>query len=221
MKLGMLPAAGTASRMRGLPKFLLPVTENVQTLIEHHVELLADLVDKILIPTRPENVNLLERLNLPDKVELSILSTETMSETLRKALRGVNFESCILGMPDTFYASRNPYLTLAQDPEADVKLALWATKPSQRGQVGSVELGADEEILRCEDKSQAWDFGQHWGALRFNEPALELLDPRTPHVGFLINPSVAAGLKVIGTTIEGEYFDCGTFSEYRRCLTSL
>jgi choline kinase len=221
MKIGLIPAAGTASRMRGLPKFLLPVSENVQTLIEHHVELLAEFVDKIIIPTRPENVELLERLGLPQFVEIKALTTATMSETVQVAMNEVAFESCILGMPDTFYASKNPYKALAEDHELDVKLALWKTKPSQRGQVGSVELAENMKVLRCEDKNTKMDFGQHWGALRFNRAALRLLDPATPHIGFIINPSIEAGLAVEGELMSGEYFDCGTFSEYKRCVGSI
>lgn len=221
MRIGLIPAAGTASRMRGLPKFLLPVSENVQTLVEHHVELLSEFVDHIYIPTRPENAELLERLGLPDFVEIKVLSTATMSETVHATLVDVTFENCILGMPDTFYASKNPYESLANDPDVDVKLALWRTKPSQLGQVGSVELALDNQVLRCEDKSTEWDFGQHWGALRFNGAALRLLDPATPHVGFIINPSIEAGLSVAGDLMEGEYFDCGTFAEYKRCVASI
>lgn len=207
--------------MRGLPKFLLPVSDNVQTLIEHHVELLADFVDKIIIPTRPENVELLERLGLPTFVQIRVLTTATMSETVEAALKGVAFENCILGMPDTYYSSKNPYEALADGPELDVKLALWKTKPSQRGQVGSIELDESLKVLRCEDKSPEWDFGQHWGALRFNRAALDLLDPATPHIGFIINPSIEAGLAVAGDMMLGEYFDCGTFAEYKRCVGSI
>jgi MobA-like NTP transferase domain len=221
MRVGLLPAAGTASRMRGLPKFLLPVSENVQTLIEHHVELLADLVERIYIPARPENMNLLERLSLPSTCELIAMNTETMSETVHRALEAVEFDNCVLGMPDTFYVSRNPYIDLSRDSDLDVKLALWRTKPSQRGQVGSIELDDDNTVLRCEDKTQKWDFGQHWGAMRFNRRALSLLEPTTPHAGFLITPSIEDGLSVKGEMMDGEYFDCGTFSEYKRCVASL
>ncbi len=219
--MGLIPAAGTASRMRGLPKFLLPVSDNVQTLIEHHVALMAEFVDNIIIPTRPENLELLGRLGLPPFVQLKVLNTATMSETVEAALNGVAFENCILGMPDTYYSSKNPYKELAEGAELDVKLALWKTKPSQRGQVGSVELDEDLRVLRCEDKSQEWDFGQHWGALRFNRAALDLLDPATPHIGFIINPSIEAGLAVAGEMMSGEYFDCGTFAEYKRCVGSI
>lgn len=218
MRMGLIPAAGTASRMRGLPKFLLPVSDNVQTLVEHHVELMANFVERIVIPTRPENYELLERLELPDYVEIKAITTSTMSETVVEVLDQEDFETCILGMPDTYYASRNPYEILSREPQLDINLALWATKPSQRGQVGSVELDLNNRVVRCEDKSLEWNFGQHWGALRFNSSALNLLDPRTPHVGFIINPALEAGLLVGGQLMEGEYFDCGTFAEYKRCV---
>jgi hypothetical protein len=220
---GLIPAAGTASRMRGLPKFMLPVSESVGTLIEHHVKLLSSFVNIIVIPTRPENVSLLTRLNLPENVHVTVLETATMSETVSRALGPIDFDHCILGMPDTYYLdSDNPYQTLATSmTETDVSLAIWRSTEEQRGQVGSIELERDHKVIRCADKDSNNHFGWHWGALAFNRSALNQLDPNTPHVGYMINPSLEHGLQVSATEISGNYFDCGTFSEYVRCLNSI
>jgi hypothetical protein len=39
-----------------------------------------------------------------------------------------------------------------------------------------------------------------------------------PQVGYGITPSINAELKVSAHRFSGSYFDCGTFSEYRRFL---
>jgi hypothetical protein len=202
---------------------MLPVSDAVGTLIEHHIKLMSPFVDFIIIPTRPENVSLLSRLNLPGHVLITVMETETMSETVLRALNPIDFDHCILGMPDTYYLdSNNPYETIAaQMAEHDVTLAIWKSTDEQRGQVGSVELDSTQKVTRCADKDSSNHFGWHWGALSFNKTSLQNLDPKSPHVGYLINPSIAQGLNIGASKITGNYFDCGTFSEYLRCLNSV
>lgn len=223
MRIGLLPASGTASRMRGLPKFLLPVSENVETLLEAHIRMMLEVVDRVLLPIRTENIEIVRRLSLRDSVELIPLATSTMSETVSKVLSKVKYDTCTLGMPDTYFTNErvevNPYLGLSNMNDEVARLGVWPTNPSQRGQVGSVKLDANNFVLRCEDKSEEFNFGYHWGVLSFKSEALQYLDPTTPHVGYLINPVLAAGHKIIAKKIEGHYFDCGTFREYQRCLS--
>jgi choline kinase len=217
LKIGLIPASGTASRMRGLPKFLLPFENSVKTLMERHIEMMEQHVDRILIPTRPENLELIERLKFPSFVELVPLITSTMSETVNLALDKVDFELCILGMPDTYYLGQDPYKALV-NLAGDVRLACWPTVSSQVGNVGSVEI-VGGRVTQVQDKNPRVDFGRHWGAIAFNKSALEHLDSSTPHIGFIVNPCIEAGLIVDAEDIEGDYIDCGTFSEYRRLLS--
>lgn len=217
--IGLIPASGTASRMRGLPKFLLPYENSVKTLLERHVEMLEPFVDKILIPTRPENLELIDRLKFPSFVELVELTTSTMSETVNLSLKNQDFDLCLLGMPDTYYLGQDPYKELV-NLKGDVRLACWPTAASQVGNVGSVDL-AEGRVRQVQDKNPELDFGRHWGAIAFNQKALSYLDSGTAHVGFIVNPSIEAGLRVEARDIDGEYIDCGTFSEYRRLLSLL
>jgi len=48
---GILPASGSASRMMGLPKFLLPVNEN-KNILEWHIDLMSECCDVIRISTQ-------------------------------------------------------------------------------------------------------------------------------------------------------------------------
>jgi hypothetical protein len=217
--IGLIPASGTASRMRGLPKFLLPYENSVKTLLERHVEMLEPFVERILIPTRPENRELIHRLVLPSFVELVELTTLTMSETVNLTLVNQEFDLCLLGMPDTYYLGQDPYKELIKI-NGDVRLACWPTAESQIGKVGSVEI-IEGLVRQVQDKNPEFDFGRHWGAIAFNKKALNYLDSNTAHVGFIVNPSIEAGLAVAAQDIDGEYIDCGTFSEYRRLLSLL
>lgn len=209
--IGLIPAAGTASRMRGLPKFLLPYENSVKTLLERHVEMLLPFVEKILIPTRPENLELIARLKFPSFVESVELTTLTMSETVNLMLQNQEFDLCFVGMPDTYFLGQDPYKELF-NLNGDVRLACWPTAPSQVGNVGSVDI-VEGRVRQVQDKNPELDFGRHWGAIAFTKEALSYLDSDTAHVGFIVNPSIEAGLSVQAQDIDGEYIDCGTFSE--------
>jgi len=50
----ILPAAGLATRMHGIPKFLLPSSEEYDSLIGLHIDNLIKHCERIWIPTRPE-----------------------------------------------------------------------------------------------------------------------------------------------------------------------
>ena len=162
--IGLIPASGTASRMRGLPKFLLPYENSVKTLLERHVEMLLPFVEKILIPTRPENLELIERLKFPSFVELVELTTLTMSETVNLTLQNREFDLCFVGMPDTYFVGQDPYKELF-NLNGDVRLACWPTAPSQVGNVGSVDL-VEGRVRQVQDKNSELDFGRHLGGYR-------------------------------------------------------
>lgn len=218
-KIGILPASGTATRMRGLPKFLLPYENGVETLLERHISQMLEVVEEIIIPTREQNIELITRLELTENVKVIALNTQTMSETVSLVLGNLDFELCILGMPDTYFLGDFPYQKI-NTSEGSIRLACWKTASSQIGHVGSVEMGG-QNVLQVVDKDPAFDFGWHWGAMGFKKEALAFLDASSPHVGYMINPAIKSGLDVSATSIDGEYIDCGTFSEYARLISLL
>ena len=46
----ILPAAGLAKRMKGVPKFLLPANDQYETLLEIHLKNLEDKCENIYYP---------------------------------------------------------------------------------------------------------------------------------------------------------------------------
>jgi hypothetical protein len=221
MRLGLLPAAGTATRMSGLPKFLLPISENHQCLLTYHVDLMAPHVDHIIIPTRPEWANLLKSFDFESTVDVVEMTTHTMAETVKRALEGRDFDSCVLGMPDTYFVGGNPYLELGGIQEADVSLAVFATRPEQVGKVGSVALDGEGRVTDHADKELDRDFGHHWGVIEFGANVEKFLSPDATTGGYLISEALTRSLNVRGYVAGYPYFDCGTFREYLQCLTFL
>jgi NDP-sugar pyrophosphorylase family protein len=214
--IGILPAAGMATRLGGLPKFLLPVGDPQDTLLRRHIEGMRPHVDQILIATRPENAFTLATY-LDDKVTLLILETRTMSETVKKAISWTQAESFLLGLPDTLFTASDPYAAISENmsKDNDLVLALWDLGLDQRGQLGQIQLGVDNRVLDSVDKDPECEYRHFWGAMGFNLQILELVDSETPHLGYVIKPALAEGRSVTGFVQPGAYIDCGTQKGYR------
>lgn len=221
MRIGILPSAGRATRLNGLPKFLLPVSEDVQCLLDWHVQLMQPHVDRVVIPTRPEWKGLLDGFSFGPDVEILSMETETMAQTLRQSLDSASFDSCVLGMPDTFFVGGNPYQGLLDKGVADVTLSVVPTKHEQVGRMGSVRIDEAARVVEHADKEPERDFGRHWVAMEFRPAVLAALDTAATTGGYMIDEALTAGWEVRAYQLSDDYFDCGTFSEYLQCLAHL
>ena len=214
----ILPAAGMASRMRGIPKFLLPCDEIYTTLIERHLEAIFDIVDTIWIPTRPDLVLLLETLGIgKEKVVLLPVTTENMTQTVARVLQISAAEHFMLIMPDTYFLGGQPYELLDPEPEF-VELACWKIRDEQKGKLGQINIGQFNQVTDMVDKDLACEFEYIWGALTFSKKISGYLHMTDPHVGYGIKNGMQRKEIVTAKKIEGEYFDCGTPSEYLKLL---
>jgi hypothetical protein len=206
--------------MRGLPKFLLPCDETYTTLIERHVDALLEVCETVWIPTRPQQVLLLDSLKLPsDRVVVVPMVTETMTETVIRLTRISAAKRFVLAMPDTFFYGDQPYEFLAQS-QADLTLAIWSIRPDQLGKLGQVLISGDSygPVLDAKDKDPLCTYPHSWGAMAFNKDLIDLASPDMPHTGYLIEPAISKGLEVEAKLQNGSYFDCGTPSEYLEML---
>ena len=204
--------------MHGIPKFLLPLSDNLQCLLDYHVSLMGDYVDRIIIPTRSEWAPLLRSFDFGDAVTILELNTATMAETVRKSLDGVDYDTCVLGMPDTYFVGGNPYRDLASLAPADVSLAVFPTRPEQAGRMGSILLDDSHRVSAHADKDPDHDYGMHWGVIEFTPAVEKLLDPAATTGGYLITEALEQDLDVRGYVADYSYFDCGTVGEYLKCL---
>ncbi len=214
----ILPAAGSATRMRGIPKFLLPFDLSGRSLIELHVENLLHVSNIIWIPTKPEFIFLLDALNFPaDRVRIVPAVTENMTQTVQKIVDLDPSDYFQLVMPDTYFHGQLPYSTMKSKPEF-VDLACWEIRKDQRGKLGQVKV-ENTKVIAIEDKNPNCEFDHSWGALTFNRDLMSLSKTSDPHIGFAVKSAVDKGLSVTCTIIQGKYFDCGTPSEYFSMLS--
>ena len=213
----IIPAAGMATRMRGLPKFLLPCDDVYTSLIELHISQLLEQCETVWIPTRPELVLLLDSLGVSkDRVVILPMQTENMTQTVLKVLQISNQEHFQLIMPDTFFSGEKPYALLNPKPKT-ADLACWQIRPDQRGKLGQV-LIEDSRVKQIEDKNPDCSFEHSWGALTFNRNLLKYSNISDPHIGYSLRSALIGGESISATSMSGKYFDCGTPSEYLEML---
>ena len=216
----ILPAAGLATRMRGIPKFLLPADHRYRTLIELHIESLLNVAETIWIPTRPEQVLLLDSLGITqEKVVVVPMTTATMNHTVRRILEISSAQTFALVMPDTRFIGNKPYEALrTTNNNTMAKLALWEIRSSQKGKLGQVKLDANKQIIDMQDKDPACPYPYAWGALSFQRELAPFIHPADPHVGYALKAALAAKCSLESEIIDGQYFDCGTPQEYIEML---
>jgi len=213
----IIPAAGLATRMRGIPKFLLPCDEVYTTLIEVHIAQLLERCETIWIPTRPELVLLLDSLGLAkDRVVILPMQTENMTQTVTKVIQISKQQHFQLVMPDTFFFGEKPYATLNSEPQI-ADLACWKIRVDQRGKLGQV-LIQNKKVVEMKDKDPSCLFEHSWGALTFNRELLNYADLNDPHIGYAVRSALLSGEQITANVMNGKYFDCGTPSEYLNML---
>lgn len=213
----IIPAAGLATRMRGIPKFLLPCDSTYNTLIEAHISALLQICETVWIPTRPEMVLLLDSLGLAkDRVVILPMTTENMTQTVSKVLQIAKTENFHLVMPDTFFHGEKPYATLSLTPSL-VDLACWKIREDQKGKLGQV-LIQDDKAIDMKDKDPECNYEHSWGALTFNRELLNYAETTDPHIGYAVRNALKSGESISARIMHGKYFDCGTPTEYLNML---
>ncbi len=217
---GVLPAAGLASRMRGLPKFLLPASAEYETLIERHVRQMTEVCETVWIPTRPDLVPLMYSLGLSsERVVVLPMHSGTMTETIMKTSRIAGAEKFLLVMPDTYFSGEQPYEFLSKS-SWPMSLALWRIRADQHGKLGQVSIAGKVEgmVLDSKDKDQSCDYPHAWGAMALEAKVLSVAAQKMPHTGYIIPELIRSNIPVWAREVKGSYFDCGTPVEYIRML---
>ena len=213
----ILPAAGNATRMRGLPKFLLPIDLDYLTLIENHAKQLEELCLRIWIPVNPDFENLLSKLDkLPDNCIVVPMRTISMTETILKVVQMSDSKDFSLIMPDTFFVGEQPYKKLSVDSFAS--LACWKIRDEQKGKLGQVLVDHGNKVTDIRDKDINCDYELSWGAVSFSRDLINYMEITDPHIGMAVAKSIKNGEDVNCLMVDGEYFDCGTPREYFHLL---
>ncbi len=210
----LIPASGNATRMRGLPKFLLPNGTAHETLLEAHLRNLRPLVDEIRISVNPifENILMSASLELYDS-KIDNMRTLTMTETIINLTEKVHADKYLVVMPDTAFLGEEPYGKLLQETE-DLSLSIWRVREEQKGKLGQVKINESNMVLDCIDKDANCDYKFAWGIQMFTPRYLDYLKKEQPHIGFGIVPAIKDGMSVKASIVNGTYWDCGTPQEY-------
>lgn len=217
----IIPAAGLATRMRGIPKFLLPCDEVYTSLIERHLSNLLGKVDTIWIPTRPDLVMLLESLGIArDRVVILPVITENMSQTVARVLQISSASHFSLYMPDTYFFGELPY-DILESRNNFVHLACWRIRENQKGKLGQVQVNELNIVTDIKDKVINCNYDLSWGALSFSKELIQYVNLNDPHIGYAVNSAIKAKEKVEATVINGDYFDCGTPADYLHMLSKV
>jgi len=215
----IVPAAGLATRMRGIPKFLLPCDDKYTTLIEFHIQNLLLKCETIWIPTRPELVHLLDSLNLPaERVVLLPMTTENMTQTVSRVVGIAKASEYLLVMPDTFFLGESPYTSTYSLGKEMAHLYCWHIRQEQKGKLGQVSATESGLVLDMQDKNPDCDFPISWGALMFRSELLDHSNSHEPHIGYSVRNALVDGNVVTSEVSTGKYYDCGTPTEYLTML---
>ena len=211
--IGIIPLGGNATRMNFLPKFLLPCKIGF-TLLDNIIDIFyKNNITNIIAGVSVTNNLLLEK-NI--KIQKNVTVTKTMSETVFNLINSLSLDEykIILIMPDT-YIKINTELNIMIDMLNiyQIVVIVWKIKEYQIGKVGQCKI-ENGEIVDVIDKDPTCDYPYFWGIIGWDNSINKYIDPEWETIGNLIHKSLELNIK-IGTIIcDGDYYDCGTYSEY-------
>jgi NDP-sugar pyrophosphorylase family protein len=217
----IIPASGKASRLSGIPKFLLPIPDK-KNLLSFHLSLSQniDVIRNVNLTTNStyfETIKNLHDLKAYKKIKnIEILNTNTMNQTINK-FRNHDSEYILLSMPDTYFTDHNIVKKMIdqmnRNQDYDCILGLWNIKKSQRKKVGQCKIEKNK-VIEVVDKNPKYNYKYLWGVVLFRKTLWEFIDSNDPHIGYSFNPAIKSGLNIGYTKATGSYYDCGTIDEY-------
>jgi choline kinase len=225
----VLPIGGQATRIGGIPKFMLPVSDQ-ETLISRHVRAAQVAgIERIYIICRPMHSELIKNYFNDTQGNIFIIElaqeTSTMNETLANGMREISFDSAIIGLPDTYWTEEGlikAYSKLyEQGISSEISLAVFRIREDQIGKLGQVKFNSDYELIDISDKNPTCKHEYAWGALKIQESIIRKLDSNLPHVGYTVRKEFESGVKIHCVEVKCKYFDCGTFKEYSNLIGSI
>jgi GTP:adenosylcobinamide-phosphate guanylyltransferase len=205
--IGVLPASGKASRIGGIPKFCLPISDE-RSLLQWHVEQMLELCDEVRISTRAEWVPIIQNMDM--NIKLIVREPSTMSDAV-KFMVGEYNDTVLIGMPDTYIlnAPGNIYKPLFKEDTADLVLGIWECSESLKGRVGQV-LVSNNKVIESEDKVDNCDYPDMWGTMLFRKNMIRYIDTTLDHPGKQLKEWISKGANIKAVRPGGQYMDIGT-----------
>jgi len=215
-----LPAAGLASRMKGIPKFLLPINDK-KTLLSFHLENLLELKNNELV-IGTSNSFFKNLKDIYSDLNISEIKSNSMVETVIKLKLEVERLSLVV-MPDTYFSNYEIVSEMREklsSTNLDVVLGIWEIKSKQRGKLGQCKIEG-EFITEVIDKDFNCKEEFFWGLIMWKPKFNEYISTNDPHFGVSLNRAISEKLKIGFVKGKEQYFDCGTFDEYLALVKSL
>ena len=204
--IGILPASGKASRIGGIPKFCLPVSEE-ESILQWHVNQMLEVCDEVRVSTRAEWVPIIQNMNM--NIKLVVREPSTMSDAVKFMVGDYN-DTVLVGMPDTYIlgCKSNIYKEM-MDSTGDLVLGTWSCDPDIKGRVGQV-LISDGKVISSRDKVFDCDYPDMWGTMLFRKNLIRYIDPSLEHPGKQIQDWIDMSLNIRSVSPGGKYMDIGT-----------
>lgn len=205
--IGVLPASGKASRIGGIPKFCLPISDQ-RSLIQWHVEQMLEVCDEVRISTRAEWVPIIQNMDM--NVKIIVREPTTMSDAVKFIVGDYN-DTVLIGMPDTYIlnAPGNIYKEMMREDKADLVLGVWECSEELKGRVGQVKI-SDGKVIASEDKVDNCDYPDMWGTMLFRKNMIRYIDPKLDHPGKQLKEWISESANIVAVRPGGRYMDIGT-----------
>lgn len=220
MVTGIIPCAGSATRMNGIPKFLLPIDDEGFHLLGRWIRLMKESVDHLIVATSPLFYEIVSA-QLEKDVEIKSLTTATMCETLLKAIDD-NSDDYVMCMPDTYVPDDSNCINQLVKSLDNTKfvgaLRLYEIREDQKGKLGQCEIDSKGIIKDIIDKNPDCNYQFAWGLAAWKKEFNQYILEKDPHVGYSFRNAIKDNLEIGASFGTGSYFDCGTFLEYRKVI---
>ena len=221
--IGLLPCAGTSSRIFNLPKYMLPLRDDNYSLLSNWINILikmncnkiiigASLITKIFI----EYIVNTQIKEISDKIVIKLVgNTETMNETVIKCLEEETYDLTIMGMPDTHITSLSPKLLedIIFHNDIYVGAYIWNIRNTQLGKIGQCSID-NNIITNIIDKDINCNYKYGWGAIIFKPEFEKYIYKADLHTGYSMQNVLNNKDKILCKIMNGMYFDCGTTQGY-------
>lgn len=222
MTVGILPVAGKATRIQGLPKYLLPVPGGY--LLER---MLSRMGVPCCIGANPDNAALLNSYKRPEDHVYQVASA-TMCETILTARPLVGDETVLMGMPDTYWTDDSVFHRLRDylDEGYICALVVWTVSADMASRLGvciPIPTHDNHTIFldSIQDKQPQSSSKWVWGAMAWTVDFWQYIRPADVNPGSALNRALDADEAIPLYLASGAYYDNGIPDDYFRCIREL
>jgi len=218
MLLGLIPCAGSASRLSNLPKFMLPLHTGQGCLLTRWVDMLQERkCDKIIIAVSPTTELFVNHLNIQHVTIKNVGFTTTMNETIVLALTQEHYDQCIMVMPDTFVNDLPDSPLLGG---VTVGAYIWNIRETQKGKIGQCKVEGNT-IVDIIDKDTECNYPYGWGVMIWRRDFEKYISVTDSHPGYSLKKYLDTQEIIQYIIVNGSYYDCGTVQGYKEYLNDV